>query len=389
MTDTNKTGRIAIISFIDPLYGHAGGATKNVQNSCDALAEANYQVDLYSFHNTSENPNHLLLSNGVNISGQYRTSNNVFLFLRRYPFCVERRRAAQLMKIDWSKYDLVLFEGEQVYWIYKRIKGYIRRGLIRMHDIESTYRREVAASQTGIHKFLNNLESYKFTRIEKELCEDESFFGFVSTSELEMFKKNYKKKDSNLLYLPPFYDFVGGEQTVGKGNYIIFFGDLSLENNYLSIKWYLENCFKKARAIEKSLTIHVCGKTSDKQKLELEGISEGVISKGFVDDLPKEIANAKFVVCPILYGAGVKIKLFEALSYGKLVLANSKALEGTLFENGKHLIVVETAEEFITKTINFFRSPTLPNYSYNLKSIFERVYSSKHFIETIEKLIGE
>lgn len=389
---TNSIGKerhIAIISFIDPLYGYAGGATKNVQNSCNALADAGYHVDLYAFHNRSEQPNHLALKPGVNLSAQYCTSNNLFLFFGKYPFCVERRRVSKIEQNDWSKYDLVLFEGEQVYWVYRLIKNQIRKRLIRMHDIESIYRKEVAASQKGIIKFLNNSESRKFAKIEKELSNENTYFGFVSTSELAAFKKQYKGESKNLLYLPPFYNFVGSGPCSKANNYIIFFGDLSLENNYLSIKWYLENCFKKARLVEKTLTIHICGKTSEKQKKELEAISEGVLAQGFVDNLPQEIANAKFVVCPILYGAGVKIKLFEALSYGKLVIANSKAMEGTLFEGGKHLIAAETIEEFTAKTIELFREPVLPDYSSNLKEIFKQTYSSNYFVETIAKLIEE
>lgn len=379
--------RIAVISFIDPTYGHAGGATKNVQNSCNALATAGYLVDFYAFHNKNEESNGLKFVSGVSIVGRYCTSNNPFLFLKKYPFCVERRWVRGLMGINWSQYDLVLFEGEQVYRVYKQLKNKTRSRLIRMHDIESVYRKEIASSQKGLRRLLNRLESNKFLKIERELRSDGSYFGFVSTDELESFRTQYKGAEENLIYLPPFYNYLGNSISKKTGNYLIFFGDLSLENNYSSIKWYLENCFKPARKIKSKLIIHVCGNSTEKQKAKLESICEGIVAKGFVPNLRDEIEKAKFVVCPILYGAGVKIKLFEALSYGKLVLANVKALEGTRFEGGKHLVIADGAEEFTNETIRLFNGKDLPDYSSNLKQIFLELYSSDCFVTAIQNIL--
>jgi succinoglycan biosynthesis protein ExoO len=54
----------------------------------------------------------------------------------------------------------------------------------------------------------------------------------------------------------------------------------------------------------------------------------GVTALGEVDDLAPWYARAAVVICPIEVGTGVKIKVVEALRYGKAVVATPAAVQG-------------------------------------------------------------
>jgi glycosyltransferase involved in cell wall biosynthesis len=52
------------------------------------------------------------------------------------------------------------------------------------------------------------------------------------------------------------------------------------------------------------------------------------------------------VILPLLSGGGVKVKLLEAMGYGKIIISTAKGIEGTDFENNKHILLAENAKDF-------------------------------------------
>ncbi len=67
---------------------------------------------------------------------------------------------------------------------------------------------------------------------------------------------------------------------------------------------------------------------------------------GVVPDLGPLYARSACVVAPLLGGAGMKIKVVEALSYGKAIVATSRALDGIRASSDEHLLRADTPGEF-------------------------------------------
>lgn len=72
---------------------------------------------------------------------------------------------------------------------------------------------------------------------------------------------------------------------------------------------------------------------------------EGVRLAGYVDDLRASYERADVVVAPLRHGAGTRIKVLEALSYGVPVVTTRAGAAGLGAEAGVHLLVAETPEE--------------------------------------------
>ena len=67
--------------------------------------------------------------------------------------------------------------------------------------------------------------------------------------------------------------------------------------------------------------------------------------KGYVNNLDQEYNETACVVCPVLFGAGVKVKTIDAIAMGQIVITNSKGIEGTELVDKKHLLVADKAEK--------------------------------------------
>jgi len=380
--------KVAIISFVNPFRGVKNGASEVVVEDCLNFCKKGDSVTLFSFFNKSEAKNNFSFPLPLRLA-EYPTVSNPFLFLSLYPYCVARRCSRHLFEEAWESYDLVLFEGEQVFKVFEKIHSRCKKSVIRMHDIESDYRKELARSQRGVLKFLNYFEGLKFKRIEKRISKRYQVpLFFLSKDEKCVFAKRYGFNENKCLFVPPTFQFhpVG---MASDSSGLLYFGDLSLANNAKSLAWFLTDVFPAVLVKAPDATITICGKNSKNFAGKFQNLSKNMIVKGFVPSLEDEFRSCRAVICPILYGAGVKIKLLESLSFGKVVIANKKALEGTTFIDGAHLLVADDSENFALMCLRCLDSQqVLPDFSSALEKEFATVYSFSFFLHQVNSALS-
>ncbi len=78
----------------------------------------------------------------------------------------------------------------------------------------------------------------------------------------------------------------------------------------------------------------------------VQGAPSNVRFVGFVESLPDFYASCSVIVAPLLSGGGVKIKVAEALCFGKAVVTTPVGAEGMPIENGIHAMVESEPQRF-------------------------------------------
>ena len=122
---------------------------------------------------------------------------------------------------------------------------------------------------------------------------------------------------------------------------LLFVGSRS-DANIVGITWFLRDCFPRIIAALPHVRLRIHGaitampdlkqlvaELEDGANITLSGPSEGM------DDV---YASARVVICPIRHGTGMKIKVIEAMAYGKAIVATSSALEGIATDLGLEAI---------------------------------------------------
>lgn len=109
-------------------------------------------------------------------------------------------------------------------------------------------------------------------------------------------------------------------------------------HNIKGITWFLDNVLPYLNNIQ----IHIIGKIGNTIKNEYSN----VVKYGVVDDLEDFYNNARMVICPMLSGTGVKIKVLEALSFGLPVVTNRRGVDGLINKRNNGCIVTEDPKEF-------------------------------------------
>jgi len=118
---------------------------------------------------------------------------------------------------------------------------------------------------------------------------------------------------------------------------ILFIGSDNIHNQ-VSIKWFFERVYP---LLTNKYTICIIGKITD-----YVGEYPDLTKIKFVNNLTEIYNQVKISICPMLQGSGMKIKVVEALSYGKPVVCTNKGVDGFNQKRNNGCSVTDEPVEF-------------------------------------------
>lgn len=107
---------------------------------------------------------------------------------------------------------------------------------------------------------------------------------------------------------------------------------------------------------------------------------------GYVEDLTEVYNKARVVVVPIMTGAGMKIKLVEALAHGKAIVSTSKGADGVAIENGTSGFVTDDWEQFSEYCENLLINNSLRE---NIELGAAKLYRDRHHVTSTLGIISQ
>lgn len=144
----------------------------------------------------------------------------------------------------------------------------------------------------------------------------------------------------------------GGNLRVG------FIGAMNWQPNIEGIKWFIVNVWPGVLAKIPSATLHIAGRGLDKQNAILpEG--KNIVIEGEPEDARTFISSNHVIIAPLFAGSGQRIKITEAMSAGRPVVATPAAVYGLPVENGRELIIASEPESFSGAVVRLLEEPSL------------------------------
>ena len=117
--------------------------------------------------------------------------------------------------------------------------------------------------------------------------------------------------------------------------------------NQAALRFLLEAVWPRVRNAVPGATLAIAGTVSRSlPPRDTLGASRGVESLGMVPSLETEYRRAAVCLVPLLFGTGIKIKLLEALGFGKAVVSTSVGVEGLGSWAAEAVAVADDAESF-------------------------------------------
>lgn len=279
--------------------------------------------------------------------------------------------------ISMNKADVVIFDGT---WFGRHIKAVNmqQKTVVFCHNVEKEFamnRIKVTRKISSIPRFFSDWYNEKcvIKKADKVIC--------LNERDNRLLYKNYSRSADLIIPIVLEDTYVENNKEDGRSNKILFVGS-SFYPNIEGIRWFCRNVMPYV-----DCKLDIVGKGMEILRDELE--SDNIKVVGTVDSLRRYYDEADLVVLPLFSGGGMKVKMAEAMMYGKKIVATDEALEGYQVESTNDIIRCNTAERFITVINSIMGDKEFKKFSEANRNLFLKYYSIFSMRKKIYDLLGE
>lgn len=138
---------------------------------------------------------------------------------------------------------------------------------------------------------------------------------------------------------------------------LMFIGSFRHLPNVDGVLWFFRDIFPIIRQHLPHVRCTVVGSNPTEEIIALN--NDQVTVTGYVRDPREYFVRAKLFIAPLRYGAGIKGKVIEAMSYGLPVVTTSVGAEGLGLLHNKHACIADTADSFALSVVELYKNRDL------------------------------
>lgn len=215
--------------------------------------------------------------------------------------------------------------------------------LLRAHNVEHLIWQRVAQSCRNPLKrwYLKHL-SLTLRVYELEHVNDYDGVVCITRNDADSFRANGCRKP--ITVIPFGIEPEEIPEVVAEPASLFHLGSMDWLPNQEGIRWMLEEVWPVVHREVPQARLYLAGRKMPEglMKADIEGVS--VV--GEVPDAMRFIAGKKINVVPLLSGSGIRVKIIEAMSMGKVVITTTVGAQGIEYTDGEHLLIADTPEDF-------------------------------------------
>jgi glycosyltransferase involved in cell wall biosynthesis len=215
----------------------------------------------------------------------------------------------------------VIFDTEDLHFVREQRGAELESDKLAMALANKTKQKELAAVRLAAHTLV-------VSDWEKSLLEQEVPGAKVSVAPV---------------LLPPQTNITPQHERKG----LVFVGNFSHTPNLSAIRWFLDKVWPSLDPMLINEGIDIVGPNPPEWLVLLN--SQTIRVRGWVPDSKSFVVSARVSVAPILFGAGIKGKIGEAIACGTCVATTRVGAEGMGLVDGVHAIVEDDPVQMARK----------------------------------------
>lgn len=329
-----------IVSFDVPYPANYGGVIV-IFNQIKALQQLGVKVILHCFQYGDRGPQPELEQYCHEVH-YYPRSRAFWYQISLLPFIMRtRQKSALLRRLKRDNYP-ILFEGLHTasYIWHKRLRG--RQKIVRMHNVEWQYYEGLSHLASDVlEKVYYFIESVKLQRIEPKVVLHADEILTLSITD----QAYYREMKANTHYIPAFHPHKTVECLLGRGEYVLFHGKLSVPDNERAAMWLITEVFS---GIDIPFVIAGMEPTWRLRELIKQHDHIQLVENPDEAHMVDLIKHAQINLLISFQNAGIKLKLLNALFRGRFCLVNDPMVSGM---DLKALCYVRNSASAIRQTV--------------------------------------
>lgn len=332
---------INIVSFDIPYPPDYGGVT-DVYWKLYWLHKEGVKIHLHCFYSKRKPAPEL---NAICESVHYYPrKTGIASNLSLLPYTVKSRESEALIKNLLANDHPILFEVLHTCGPLADPRLRNRLKIYRHSNIEHDYYSLLARSEKKMVKraFLR-IEAMKLRRFESILRFADVICA-VNADDTAYFAHKFPQAKS--VYLPSFHPNEKIDIAAGRGDYVLFHGNLSVSENYEAVQWLAKNVFPQLnmKIVVAGLDPHPFLKRALGRLFNVE-----LIASPSLDRMRELIRHAQVHVLYTPQATGLKLKLLNVLFSGRFIVCNPQMLAGTGISAGAGLVTAEEPAQIVAR----------------------------------------
>jgi GT2 family glycosyltransferase len=228
-------------------------------------------------------------------------------------------------------------------------------------------------------------EAQKMKETEMKLIKS-SNVTFIATKKEGAILK-YEDNSVNPVVLPTFHIPRKNILPFEDREHIVFIGGFQHTPNVDAAIFLTNDIFHLIKRHIKNVKLFIVGSNPPDSIKALA--SEDTIVTGYVPDIAPYFERFKVMIAPIRYGAGIRGKITESMSFGLPVVTTNMGGEGLDMVEGDSILFANSPEEFASKTARIYTDKDLWNkISTNSRELATKRYAPENVLEMFRILFS-
>jgi len=211
------------------------------------------------------------------------------------------------------------------------------------HNVESAVLEQAAARLPAgsLRRLAAGVDFGRMQRIETELLARATRVVLIGAADAAL--PAMRRVAEKVVLWPELPQLKSPRWSYPGGKRLLFVGSAKYFPNKDAIEWLIERLLPALRAVDPDIALDIVG--TEWEEMGTGTAPAGATFHGFVSDrmLDELHRSAAMFVCPVVLGAGIKIKMLEAASYGLPSAATPASLAGIDFLTGIALSIERDA----------------------------------------------
>ncbi len=360
-----------------------------------AINTPKYTVDEQSIDVEYKNKTDIEL---VYVDTNFRAIDAMKSMLKNTSYHVDRFKSKELEQLliktlQENNFDIVIFETIYLATYADIVRKYSNAKLIlRTHNVEHFIWKRLSENLPfGMKKVYLSILSRQL-----ELFEIKSIPKFDAVLCISSVDKQWfeSQKQSIPVKTIPFGIDINErikEKPAFSIKNIFYIGSMDWYPNLEGVCWFLKNVWPSVHKKYPDLICRIAGRNIPEALKAID--TSGIEIVGEVEDAQQFMEENGILVVPLWSGSGVRIKIIEAMSVGKLVITTKIGVEGIEAKDKEHVLIANTSHEFV-KMIDFCMENPLPceKIASNAQQLIQKYHNNaiignelNEFLEEIAK----
>ncbi|HSI56837.1 MAG TPA: glycosyltransferase [Ideonella sp.] len=266
--------------------------------------------------------------------------------------------------------------------------------MLMVHNVESVILQRRAETETSwARRLYLRYQCRKLARFEAQACRRAS--RVVAVSELDAQQLRELSGVASITAVPNgvdtrFFSQAPGAPVRPEAPSLVFVGGFSWFPNRDAIVYFCREILPQIAAEVPAVSLTVIGDNTGAAKTGEPFDNPRLRLAGRVDDIRPLVAAAAVYIVPLRIGGGTRLKILDALSMSKAIVATPVGAEGLAVEPGRDIVLADSPQDFARQVIRLLKNPLeARRLGRNGRELAERVYDWRVIGQRLRELYQE